>query len=100
MFDRDENYTQSGARKTYDFTVMHAASVTAADTDGDGVDEIIACGYKSNPKVDYVNGVWDTVYKVCDWDKENYAVSMIGKSDITVLDCKMIICSDGSVFLQ
>ena len=93
MFDRKDKVGQQDSRTTYLFTVMHAASVTAADTDGDGADEIVACGYKSDPKVDYINGKWDTVYNVCDWDQKNYAVSVIShnsgnsyqKSDIIAL---------------
>ena len=80
MFDRSSTYTQEGTTKTYSFTVMHAAAITAADTDGNGVDEIVACGYKSDPTVEYENDIWSKVNKVCDWDKHKYAVSVVSYS--------------------
>lgn len=47
MYDEASDYTQSGNYRTYALTIMHAGVITAGDVNNDGIDEIVAAGYKS-----------------------------------------------------
>ena len=95
MYDKNGKATKIDKKnktETYYVKVMQGASITSADIDGDGVDELIAAGYTSYDdiaearfKVSQVakNGELVNQYN-CEWinavgdlDKSNYVVSVI-----------------------
>ena len=98
MYDKNGKATKTEkkggktVKETYKVRIMQGGSLTASDTDGDGVDELIVAGYTSydeyaevrfavsdtvqnNELVKKYTGEW--MNNIGDLDKENYVVSVI-----------------------
>ena len=72
----------TGKSGEYNYILMHGGAVAAGDTDGDGVDEIVAVGYTSEKsKVTFSNGSITSVTNAYNIDKSNYAYSVIYLKD-------------------
>ena len=72
----------TGTIGEYNYILMHGGAVAAGDTDGDGVDEIVAVGYTSEKsKVTFSNGSITYVTNAYNIDKSNYAYSVIYLKD-------------------
>ncbi|MCR5148377.1 MAG: hypothetical protein K6C35_05330 [Eubacterium sp.] len=81
----EELYTENQLGKTYNAYMMHAGVIGAGDTDGDGIDEIVAVGYTSvssdnHARITYKTDGTVEVEHFCDWDKGNYVTALIEKS--------------------
>ena len=95
MYDRTGSPKINKNEETYNLKIMHQGALTAADNDGDGVDEIIVAGYTSYDHI--ATATYDVsnvsngkstvkkydckkVYHIGDFDKENYMTSVIKSS--------------------
>ena len=95
MYERTGSPKINGKQETYNLKIMHQGALTAADNDGDGVDEIVVVGYTSYD--DIANATYNvsnvkegnkTVKKyqctkvnhIGDFDKSNYVTSVIVSS--------------------
>lgn len=72
----------TGRSGEYNYILMHGGAVAAGDTDGDGVDEIVAVGYTSlDSTVTFSGGNITKVSNAYNIDKSNYAYSVIYLKD-------------------
>ena len=95
MYERTGSPKINKNEETYNLKIMHQGALTAADNDGDGVDEIVVAGYTSYD--DIANATYNVsnvsngkstvkkydctkVYHIGDFDKNNYVTSVIASS--------------------
>ncbi len=75
----EDLYTTNSSGTKYHAYMMHAGVIAAGDTDGDGIDEIVAAGYTSvdDAWINYSSDGKVTVSHICDWNKTKYATALI-----------------------
>ncbi|MBQ1384838.1 MAG: hypothetical protein IIY74_05520, partial [Firmicutes bacterium] len=78
-------YITNSAGSQYDAYMMHGGVIGAGDTDGDGVDEIVAVGYTSvstdnHARISYMADGTVYVSHFCDWDQNTYVTAVIESS--------------------
>ena len=78
-------YITNSAGSQYDVYMLQGGSIGAGDTDGDGVDEIVAVGYTSvsdehHARISYMADGTVHVSHFCDWDEKYYVTAVIESS--------------------
>ena len=65
MYDRASTYKEQDkatGNKKYEITYMHAGVIAAGDVDGNGIDEIVACGYTDHNSTDHSSRYAKAIY--------------------------------------
>ena len=83
LYDVGDITSSQNGREERKITMIHGGAVIAGDTDGDGIDEIIAAGYTD---VDQARAIFQKegsdstlvrVHNICNWNAENFAYTVV-----------------------
>ncbi|MBQ4467344.1 MAG: fibronectin type III domain-containing protein [Firmicutes bacterium] len=84
MYDIPDSFSENNGVREYAPTIMHAGVIAAGDVDNNGIDEIVAAGYRDVDvaKAYYskgTDGKWalSKVHYVCNWAESNCLVSSV-----------------------